>query len=103
MESLSPNARLISEIEALSEEQIRLAHEELEMANQKNNPAESIAEDDFMTNGGFELVTRKRKLGVRSADKIVPTPEKKGRRSESAHQIKNLQNEKKRKFTHINN
>ena len=95
MESLSPNARLMREIEALSEEQIRLAHEELEKANLKNNAAQSIVEDEFMTEGGFELVTRKRKINVRSADKIVPTPEKKGRRYESAHPIKNLQNEKK--------
>ena len=72
----------------LSEEQIRLAHEELEKANLKNNAAQSIAEDDFMTDGGFELVTRKRKINARSADKIVPTPENKGKRY-------NLQNEKK--------
>ena len=53
-----------------------------------------------MTDGGFDLVTRKRKINARSADKIVPTPEKKGRRSESAHPIKNLQNEKKENLPH---
>ena len=94
MESLSPNARLILEIQALSERDIALANEEIQ-----NQQVPTTDDEDFLTKDGFEVVKnkRKRKLNVRSEDRIIPTQGKNGKKGDSSQPIKNFQNEKKRK------